>query len=288
MAADTILVTGSNGQLGSELKQLVASFPQYHFKFFNREEFPITDKTVAAAIFRENQPAFLVNCAAYTAVDKAESEKELATAINGEAVGYLAALSHQFNTRFIHVSTDYVFNGQATRPLKEADATDPVNAYGASKLKGEELAQELNPGALIIRTSWVYSYFGKNFVRTMMRLMKEKESIGVVHDQVGSPTYAADLAEVIMTIISSGKWHGGIYHYSNDGVISWYDFAQAIREMTGSSCTVNPITTQQFPTPAKRPAYSVMDTSKIKSTFGIKGKDWKESLRRCVELILKD
>ena len=287
MSANKIIVTGSNGQLGNELKELESSYPGFSFLFFNREEFPVTDKDAVEEIFKKHQPAFLVNCAAYTAVDKAEAEQELATEVNGIAVGHLAAFCRKYKTRFIHISTDYVFNGRATQPLKETDETEPVNAYGASKLMGELLAQKNDPESIIIRTSWVYSSYGKNFVKTMIRLMNEKESIGVVQDQFGSPTYAADLAEAIMTIISSGKWKAGIYHFSNDGVISWYDFAETIRQLIDSRCKVNQITTQQFPTPAKRPGYSVLDTSKIKSTFGIRGRDWKESLRRCVGLLLK-
>ena len=278
-----ILVTGSNGQLGSELQDLAAAFPQFELLFFTRESFPINDADRADKIFEELRPQFLVNCAAYTAVDKAESENELASEINGIAVGQLAFLCKKYDARFIHISTDYVFNGNKTEPWKEDDATDPVNAYGASKLLGEYKAAKNNPESIIIRTSWVYSSHGKNFVKTMMRLMREKESISVVNDQWGSPTYAADLAEAIMKIVASDEWLPGIYHYSNEGVINWYQFACEIKKLTGSACSVHPIPTEQFPTPAKRPGYSVMDKSKIKQAYSLSLKDWRESLQICIQ-----
>jgi dTDP-4-dehydrorhamnose reductase len=281
-----ILVTGSNGQLGSDLKDLAASYPKFDFIFTDVAELSIVDKNAVDSLFAKERPAYLINCAAYTAVDKAESEKQLSDEINGTAVGILASACESHGTKFIHISTDYVFNGEASTPLKETDQVDPVNAYGASKLLGEQLAVQNNPGVIIIRTSWVYSFYGKNFVKTMMRLMGEKESLGVIDDQLGSPTYAADLAEAIMQIISSGKWEPGIYNYSNDGVISWFDFANEIKKQIGSNCIVNPLTTEQFPTPAKRPKYSVLDKAKIQNTFSITLKDWKESLRICISKIV--
>jgi dTDP-4-dehydrorhamnose reductase len=280
-----IIVTGSNGQLGSELRELASSFPDHHFVFLAREDFSITDKNAFRTILEQHRPDYLINCAAYTAVDKAESEKELADQVNGIAVGTLAILCHEFGTRFVHISTDYVFKGDQSTPLKETAAVDPVNAYGASKLLGEQLAMQHNPDSMIIRTSWVYSAYGKNFVKTMMRLMKEKESISVVNDQIGSPTYAADLAELIMHIIDSKKWKEGIYHFSNEGIISWFDFATEIRSLIHSACIVSPITTEQFPTPAKRPHFSVMDKTKIQQTFAVSLKNWKESLRLCISKI---
>ena len=232
----------------------------------------------------------VINCAAYTAVDRAEQEKDMAFQINGEAVGVLAAVCKEHDTKFIHISTDYVFDGTATVPYKEDSPTNPQSVYGASKLEGEKQALQFNPDTIIIRTSWVYSEFGKNFVRTMLKLMKEKEEINVVNDQFGSPTYAADLAEAILQIIvnlsihtSPRTTHGGIYHFSNEGVISWYDFAVAIKEITGSNCKINPIPTSQYPTAAKRPAYSVLDTSKIQQIFNIKLNGWEESLAVCLE-----
>ena len=281
--SDKILVTGSNGQLGSELKELTSSFDQYEFIFTDVEELSIIDHAAVEKVFMEERPSYLVNCAAYTAVDKAETEKEIAENINGMAVGILAAACKRHGTRFLHVSTDYVFNGNASHPLKETEEVDPVNVYGATKLSGEQLAIQNDPETIIIRTSWVYSFYGKNFVKTMIRLMNEKESIGVVSDQVGSPTYAADLALAIMQIISSRKWVSGVYNYSNDGTISWFDFATEIKRLINSSCIINPLTTEQFPTPAKRPKFSVLDKTKIQRTFAIPINDWKESLKVCID-----
>ena len=287
-----ILVTGSNGQLGKELRELSSSFPQYNLIFLTREELALEDPRSIRDSFNKYHPDYCINCAAYTAVDKAEEEKELAFQINGTGVGLLAAACKKNNCRFIHISTDYVFDGTSTVPYKENDATNPQGVYGASKLEGEKLALQNNADIIIVRTSWVYSEFGKNFVKTMMRLMKEKNEISLVNDQFGSPTYATDLAGAILQIIKSLSFdvsrltsHPGIYHYSNQGIISWYDFALAIKELTGSKCKVNPIPTSQYPTPAKRPAYSVLDTSKIREVFGIELKDWKESLKICLSRI---
>ncbi len=277
-----ILVTGANGQLGKELERLAPSFPSFEFIFLSKDDLPIDDAQKVQTIFAKHQPRYLINCAAYTAVDKAEQEKELAFRINGEAVGVLAVFSKKNNARFIHISTDYVFDGEAAAPYTEDSPVNPQSVYGASKLEGEKQALGKNPDSLIIRTSWVYSAFGKNFVKTMLRLFKEKDEISVVDDQLGSPTYAADLAAVIMQIIASGQWHAGIYNYSNEGVISWFDFATLIKELSGSSCTINPIPTTQYPTPAKRPAYSVLNKGKIQNTFGIPLKDWRTSLKDCL------
>ena len=279
----TILVTGGNGQLGNELKDLSVSYPQYHFVFTDLPELSITDSNAVENFFQKVKPLYLINCAAYTAVDKAESEQELNKLINGTAVETLASACKRYGTKFVHISTDYVFNGNATEPLKESDETDPVNAYGASKLLGEQLALNNNPDTIIIRTSWVYSFHGKNFVKTMMKLMNEKQSIGVVGDQYGSPTYAADLAKAIMQIISSDKWERGIYHFSNEGIISWFDFANEIKRLIQSDCIVNSLTTEQYFTPAKRPKYSVLDKTKIQQTFSIQLKDWESSLKTCID-----
>ena len=272
--------------MGNELKDLSRSFPEFDFVFFSREEFPINDETIAIKIFEEQQPSFLINCAAYTAVDKAETEIESANDINGTAVGILASLCQLYRTGFVHISTDYVFNALKQEPLKETDPVDPVNAYGASKLLGEQLAIQNNPESIIIRTSWVYSYYGKNFVKTMMRLMKEKESISVVGDQYGSPTYAADLAAAIMHIITSGSWIPGIYHYSNEGHITWFDFATEIRNLIDSDCQVHSINTSQYPTPARRPVYSVMNTNKIRNTYHLDMKNWRDSLEVCIRKLV--
>jgi dTDP-4-dehydrorhamnose reductase len=277
-----ILVTGASGQLGQELQRLSAAFPDYEFLFFTREDLSIADETRVIETFKKHHPQFCINCAAYTAVDRAETDQETARLINAIAVGQLAAVCKDHGTRFIHISTDYVFDGKATQPYKINAPVNPQGVYGATKLEGEQLAMKANPDSIIIRSSWVYSEFGKNFVKTMMRLMKEKESLNVVSDQSGSPTYAFDLAEAILYIITSGQWKAGIYHYSNTGIISWFDFAVAIKELIHASCTVNPITSSGYPTPAKRPAYSALDTSLISSTFNLKLKPWKDSLVSCL------
>jgi dTDP-4-dehydrorhamnose reductase len=278
-----IFITGSNGQLGRELQSLAPDFPQHNFFFFDRSTLAIEDPDVISAFLTREKPAWLINCAAYTAVDKAESEKETAFEINGDAPGYLAAACRKTNTRLIHLSTDYVFDGTSADPLKETDPTAPINTYGASKLDGEHQALRDNPnGTLIIRTSWVYSEFGNNFVRTMIRLMKERPAINVVNDQIGSPTYAADLAAAILQMIGYEKFTPGIYNYSNDGKISWYDFAVAIRDAIGSTCTVNPIPTSQYPTPAKRPHYSLLDLTLIHNTYRVTIPDWRASLLICL------
>lgn len=286
-----ILVTGGNGQLGKELQELSAAYSQFEFFFLTREDMPIDQFELVRNYFNTLKPAYCVNCAAYTAVDKAESEKDLAFQINGEAVGVLAAVCKEHNTKFIHISTDYVFNGEGTYPYTENFPTDPVNVYGASKLQGENEATQLNAGSIIIRTSWVYSSFGKNFVKTMMRLMSEKDEVKVVNDQIGSPTYAADIAEVILKIIADCQsqifnWKPGLYNFTNEGILSWYDFALAIKEITGSPCDIRSIPTSAYPTAAKRPAYSVLDKTKIQENFDIQLKDWKESLAICIEKII--
>ncbi|MEO6219045.1 MAG: dTDP-4-dehydrorhamnose reductase [Ginsengibacter sp.] len=277
-----ILVTGSNGQLGMELKILSSSFQQFDFIFVSKEDLPIHQSETVRNYFKEHHPHYLINCAAYTAVDKAEIEKDIAFHVNAEAVELLSLVCKEHHTSFIHISSDYVFDGTATTPYKEDSPTNPQSVYGASKLAGEKLAIQHNSDSIIIRTSWVYSEFGKNFVKTMLKLMSERDEINVVSDQMGSPTYAADLAEGIMKIIDGGNWQPGIYNFSNVGVISWFDFAVAISNATSLTCKVNPIPTSQYPTPAKRPAWSVLDKTKIQQTFDIKPTDWKQSLLVCL------
>lgn len=294
MSKPVILVTGANGQLGKELRELAVIHDNFSFVFAAREELSIQDAAAVQSFFAHHQPAFCINCAAYTAVDKAETDAENAYAVNATAPGILAAACRDAGAKFIHISTDYVFDGQSPVPYKEDSPVKPLNTYGASKLKGEELCMQQNPDAVIIRTAWVYSAFGSNFVKTMMRLMKDRPTINVVSDQVGAPTYAADLAGCIMEIIlnalnlkpAARKWTPGIYHYSNQGRISWYEFAEAIKELTHSNCQVNPIPTSQYPTPAKRPAFSLLDTHKIRETFGCEIPDWKDGLERCLQKIL--
>lgn len=283
----TILVTGADGQLGQEFRALAPQFPYYQFLFVGKADMDITDFDTPIKYFRGHSIEYCINCAAYTAVDKAESEREPAFLINAEAVAQLAKTCCQHNTQLIHISTDYVFDGSSHTPYVETDETNPTGVYGQSKLQGEALALQYCPASIIIRTSWLYSSYKNNFVKTMLRLMSEKESIRVVNDQYGSPTYAADLAMAIMRIIRSGKSNGnpGIYHYANTGAISWYEFAVAIKNLTGSSCRVEPISTSEYPTAAKRPAYSVLDTSKLRTTFRIAIPPWKRSLKRCLELL---
>ena len=281
----TILVTGANGQLGSEFKALHKNFPFCQFLFADVDELDITSFDSITHYFAGHSVDFCVNCAAYTAVDKAETDTKSVFAINAEAVGTLAKVCNTNNTQLIHISTDYVFDGAAKQPYKETDKTNPEAVYGKSKLKGEQLAMENCTSAIVIRTSWLYSSFNNNFVKTMLRLMAEKESINVVNDQFGSPTYAADLALAIMRIIKSAKSrnHPGLYHYSDEGTTSWYEFAVAIRDLSNSNCIVNPITTAEYPTAAKRPAYSVLDSTKIKETFEtVDIRNWKDGLRSCL------
>ena len=282
-----ILVTGANGQLGKELKNIAHLFPQFEFNFLSREDLPIHHFELVRIYFNTLKPDFCINCAAYTAVDRAEEEKELAFQVNGEAVGVLAAICKEHHSKFIHISSDYVFDGGENKPYPENFPTHPINSYGASKSEGEKQALQLNPDAIIIRTSWLYSAHGKNFVKTMMKLLNEKNEIRVVNDQLGSPTYAADLAETILKIISNNEWMPGIFHFSNEGVITWYDFAMGIKEITNSNGNLIPVTSAEFPTKAKRPMFSVLDKTKIKETYHIKLKNWKESLSECIMQIQK-
>ena len=289
MATDrktNILVTGANGQLGSELRVLASNYLEFNFIFADRDDFSFENEKEILDFFNSNKPEIVINCAAYTAVDKAESEQELANAINNLAVDVISKWTSQNNCKLIHISTDYVFDGNSATPLLESDATKPVNFYGESKLRGEEACFSNNPGSIIIRTSWVYSEFGNNFVKTMLRLMSERTSINVVNDQIGSPTYAADLAKAIMMIIVSNKWTAGIYNFSNEGQISWYEFALAIKNISKSNCEINGIPSSEFPTPANRPKYSLLDKTKIKNTFDIAVPTYDSSLAICLNKIL--
>ena len=283
-----ILVTGSNGQLAKEVKVVSSGYPQYQFLFTTKEELPVENTEAVKSFFGKNKIDYCINCAAYTAVDKAESEKEKAFLINADAVGELGNICRQHQSKLIHISTDYVYDGSLHQPLKEVNAVGPVNIYGESKLKGEQLALEKNTSTLIIRTSWVYSSFGNNFVKTMLRLFKEKNEINVINDQLGSPTYAADLAGIIMKFVErteQGKSFSGIVNYSNSGVTSWYEFAEEIKLLINSNCQINPIPTSSYPTPAKRPLYSVLNTSKIKDLLQIEIPSWKESLKKCIGIL---
>jgi dTDP-4-dehydrorhamnose reductase len=265
-----------------EIRNLVRMQTSHTFTFLGKEDLPIENVEEVRDFFAIASPTAVINCAAYTAVDKAESEQVLAYQVNAEAVGLLAAVSKEYNARFIHISTDYVFDGTARSPYKPSDPTSPVNAYGATKLAGELEAIKYNSSSVIVRTSWVYSAYGKNFVKTMMRMMSEKKELNVVSDQMGSPTYAADLAEALLQIAVTDQFIPGIFHFCNEGVISWYEFAIEIARLIESGCIVHPVPTTSYPTPAKRPAYSVLDTSEIQSAYHIIPRPWKESLKTCI------
>ncbi len=279
-----VLVTGSRGQLGREIEELSKNY-QYNFFFTDKEQLDITSKESLAQFINEHKINTIINCAAYTAVDKAEDEKELADLINHTAVKYLAEISKQNDIKLIHISTDYVFDGKNYKPYVEDDNVAPSSVYGATKLSGERAMKEINPkNSIIIRTSWVYSYYGANFVKTILQLGKERESLGVIFDQVGTPTYAKDLAKTILDILPQIQNESvEIYHYSNEGVLSWYDFSKEIMKMAKLNCTINPIETKEYPTPASRPHFSLLNKKKIKSTFHIEVPYWKDSLDDCLK-----
>lgn len=280
----TILVTGSNGQLGSELRQLATAMDDedYHFIFTDVAELDITDRQAVCDFVEQNHVNILINCAAYTAVDKAESDPELADLLNRVAPGYLAEAMDAVGGTMIQVSTDYVFDGTAHVPYMEDAPTNPTGVYGRTKLAGEEEVIRGCTGSMVIRTAWLYSTYGNNFVKTMLRLGRERESLGVIFDQIGTPTYARDLAATILHIVQVGI-KPGVYHYTNEGVCSWYDFTRAIHRIAGiTSCEVKPLHTEEYPTPAARPHYSVLDKTKIKEAFGISIPWWEDSLRECI------
>ena len=288
MSINKILVTGANGQLGWELTQLAASYPMYEFIFADRSMFDLSKPELFESLILQWAPQAIINTAAYTAVDKAETEQDLANLINATAVAELARITGENDILFITFSTDYVFNGNATSPYLTDTIIDPVNFYGTTKAQGELMALDVNPNTIIIRTSWVFSSHGNNFVKTMMRLMKERTTLNVVSDQIGRPTYAKDLAIATIKIVnevSDGKKIKGVYHFANKGVTSWFEFAQQIKKNAGLSCDLLPINTAQFPTPAKRPAYSVLDTKKIERTINIDIPSWEESLLACQKML---
>ncbi len=280
-----ILITGAKGQLGSELKEASSLYPTANFTYTDREELDITDEEAVAAFLERGNFKYLINCAAYTAVDKAETEKEPAFAINALAPGILAGACHRMGIGFVHVSTDFIFDGTLARPLLEDDQANPLSVYGATKLDGELKVLAKNPEALIFRTSWVYSSFGNNFVKTILKLCKEREQLGIIFDQIGTPTYAKDLALAILAVTIDKEWKPGVYNYSNEGVASWYDFAIAIRDNAGLKTGISPIETSQYPTPAVRPKYSVLNKKKFKDTFKLDIPYWRESLKNCMELL---
>jgi len=287
-----ILVTGSKGQLGSELKKISSGFFGYDFVFTDIDILDITEALKTREFIRLKKPDWIINCAAYNYVDKAEDEKELAYKINAEGVKNLTDTITDTTCRLIHISTDYVFDGNSREPYRETDTPNPLSVYASSKLEGEKHALR-HPWSMVIRTSWLYSVYGNNFVKTIIRKARENGHLKVVNDQKGSPTWASDLAEAIMKIVSDvnsneAAFNGGIYHYSNEGSCTWFEFAQAIIKLTGLDCTVEPVTTGEFPAKAVRPAFSVMSKKKIAENYGVKIPAWDVSLERCIRQMKKE
>ena len=282
-----ILVTGANGQLGLELKQV---FNKQHYTVFYTDisELDITNVEIIRLFVNSNDINLIINCAAYTAVDKAEDEAEKANLVNHIAVHNLSEVVKERGIRLIHISTDYVFSGNSLFPYSETDGTNPIGIYGKTKLEGEKAVISKNIQYIIIRTSWLYSSFGSNFAKTILRLANERDSLKVIYDQIGTPTYAADLARAIVSILNADNWHSGIYHYTNEGVTSWYDFALAIIDIAGLGAKINPCRTEEYPTKAKRPHFSVLDKEKFKLQYGIKIPHWRESLVECINQISKN
>lgn len=282
-----ILITGSNGQLGSEIKSLSSLFEEHRFFFTDVAELDITKEASIEDFIKENKIDALINCAAYTAVDKAEAEAEIARLINVEAVKNLSKVSTKYGVILIQISTDYVFDGKNHRPYVEDDKTNPQSVYAATKLEAEKMVEKFASKGIVVRTSWLYSSFGNNFVKTMMKYGKERDSLNVVFDQIGTPTYANNLAETLLKMCGQLQDFQGYetYHYSNEGVCSWYDFALAIMEENGIDCKINPILSEAYPLPAPRPFYSVLDKSKIKTKFAVEIPHWKDGLRKCLKKI---
>lgn len=288
-----ILITGANGQLGHEMRNVLSGDRHFNAIFTDVAgddivSLDITDEAAVEHLVADQHIAIIVNCAAYTAVDAAEDNEPLAARLNGDAVGILAHVAHRHGARLIHVSTDYVFDGMGCIPYTEDMPTNPQSAYGRTKLDGEhQLLGTMGDDAVILRTAWLYSPYGKNFVKTMLMLGKDKPALKVVFDQVGSPTCARDLARAIVTVITADEWHGGIYHFSNEGVISWYDFTKAIHRLAGiTTCDVQPCHSDEFPAKAHRPAYSVLDKTKFKATFGVTVPYWLDSLKDTIDQLL--
>ena len=281
-----VLITGANGQLGNEMRVLSEANKEYTYFFTDVAELDICNEQAVMDFVKANNIKVIVNCAAYTAVDKAEENVDLCTKLNADAVGYLAKAAEANGAEFVQISTDYVFDGTAHIPYQETEPTCPNSVYGSTKLAGEQNALTLCSRSMVIRTAWLYSTFGNNFVKTMIRLGKERDTLGVIFDQVGTPTYARDLARVIFAAIRQGVVPG-VYHFSNEGVCSWYDFTKAIHRIAGiTDCKVNPLHTEEYPTPAKRPHYSVLDKTKIKNTYQIEIPYWEDSLKECISQLV--
>ena len=281
-----ILVTGANGQLGQSILEQSKNYKEIECFFVTRNELDITNEELINHDFEDKSFDFVINCAAYTAVDKAEDDQENAYLVNAKATEFLAKITNEKGIPFIHVSTDYVFDGTEAQPRLETDQTNPIGVYGQTKLDGENLALENNPKTIILRTAWVYSRFGNNFVKTMLRLFNDKDSISVVADQIGSPTNAIDLADAILTIISKNDLTYGIFNYSNEGECSWFEFAQKIKEFSNSTIEINPVPTSAYPTKAKRPAYSLLDKSKIKEVYQLDIPTWEDSLKEELKYLI--
>ena len=279
-----ILVTGENGQLGCEINKLSSNY-NYDWLFTDSDIFDLFDLKNINLFLDKSNPDIIINCAAYTAVERAEDDFKLANTINYKSVELMAKWSNFNNCKFIHISTDFVYDGNSLDPYAETNETNPLNNYGKSKLLGDLACQKYNPSSIIIRTSWLYSSFGNNFVKKMLNLMKSKSELNVINDQVGSPTFAADLAEVILRIINTNFWKPGIYHYTNLGKVSWFDFAKEIKYICGFNTTITPIPSEKYIQKAKRPKYSVLDNSKIINTFNIKQIDYKSSLKKCIKIL---
>lgn len=280
-----VLVIGSDGQLGLEFQKISNSYDSLSWFFSTIKTLDLLKLDFISSFLNDTNPSVIINCAAYTSVDKSETESELADIINHKAVDIISKWTSDNNKKLIHFSTDYVFDGLSQTPLNENSFTNPVNEYGLSKLKGEQVCLLNDPTSIIIRTSWLYSSFGNNFVKTMIELMKKNKSIRVVNDQIGSPTYAYDLAKVIVKIIMYYKTESGLFHYSNQGEISWFEFARSIREFYKLDCKIIGVSTDEFKTLAKRPKYSLLDKSKIKKTFNLEIPNYKQSLINCIEII---
>lgn len=284
-----ILVTGANGQLGKEMHAILEKEYPGQTLYTDVDTLDIADTKSVDDFFNQNELTHVINCAAYTAVDKAESDQTMCYRINVDAVQNIAKAASKHSVKVVHVSTDYVFDGKNYRPYSEADKTNPTSTYGTTKRKGEMILLSFCPDAVIVRTAWLYSPHGHNFVKTMMKLGVEKPELRVVFDQIGSPTSATDLATVICAIIKSRQWVSGTYHFTNEGVASWYDFAKAIHRIAGiTDCKIIPVTTEDYPTPATRPHYSVLDKSMIKRTFGIEIPYWEDSLSKCIARIKEE
>ena len=281
----TILITGSNGQLGNEMQQAAVRFPDFNYIYTDVAELDICDKSALDAFVKANNVNVIVNCAAYTAVDKAEDDVELCYKINRDAVRNIAEVGSENKVKVVHVSTDYVFDGTNYLPYTEDMPVCPATVYGKSKLEGEQALLENCKESVILRTAWLYSSFGNNFVKTMMKLGTERDSLGVIFDQVGTPTYAADLADAILQLLSNKTFVPGIYHFSDEGVCSWYDFTKTIHRMANITCDVKPIETKDYPARTPRPHFSVLNKGKIKSTYGISIPHWEVSLEKCIQLL---